>query len=132
MEVAASENTHVRSGVVDIAWMKDVTIFDYDAQVFEVGVLYYQNYWPVKPVAVHLCCLPGVIGRYVVPIIHAVIDKWSRSRTRIHSVEANIVDTLQEYGIEKEMLPTMIGGTFELDPSEWIAQRRATEMEELS
>jgi hypothetical protein len=51
---------------------------------------------------------------------------------QVHDVSENeIVHALSEYGISREMLPTEMGGTVELNPTEWIAQRRAAEMEEI-
>lgn len=73
-----------------------------------------------------------VIRRFVLPIIRALAGPWMRAREIVHNVpESEITNALSEYGIEKEMLPTEMGGTVELNVSEWIAQRRALEMEEL-
>lgn len=131
--MAASENTHVRCGVVDVVDLRGFTIFDYDPMIFDRTITYYHQFFPVKPVAVHLCCPTSIVARVVVPVVNALIDTWSRSCTRVHNVPPHdIVRTLLAYGIEKEMLPTIVGGTVELDASEWIAQRWAAEMEELS
>lgn len=110
----------------------DMTIFDYDSKLQERIILCFQGIWPVKLIAAHVCCPPAVISRFVVPVVQAVIDTWTRWRTRVHNVpESEIVSVLTEYGIQKEMLPTVMGGTLLLNPPEWIAQRRAAEMEEL-
>jgi hypothetical protein len=45
--------------------------------------------------------------------------------------ETEILEVLSQYGLEKAMLPTLMGGTVELNLEEWIANRRAVEMEEL-
>jgi len=117
---------------VEIAWMKGASIFEYDPDVSDRLIMYLQKYWPVRTISVHVCCAPMVIRRFVMPIVHALVDPWCRSRLQIHNVSENeITNALSEYGIEKEMLPTEMGGTVELNPSEWIAQRRALEMEEL-
>ena len=59
--------------------------------------------------------------------------KEFRSRTVAHDVsETNILHVLSNYGIEKESLPTEMGGSFLLDQSEWIANRRAAELEEIN
>jgi hypothetical protein len=42
-----------------------------------------------------------------------------------------IADELSSFGITREMLPTQMGGSIVLNPSEWIAKRRAVEMEEI-
>jgi len=46
--------------------------------------------------------------------------------------ESEIVDALSQYGILQHMLPTEMGGTLQLDLSEWIAYRRSVEMEAIS
>ena len=62
----------------------------------------------------------------------AFADKRFRARTIAHDVSENeILDVLSKYGIQKEMLPTEMGGSIELNRSEWIANRWAVEMEEI-
>ena len=62
------------------------------------------------------------------------IRKPGPAHCLIHDVPENeILGALSEYGISKEILPTMMGGGVDLDvwlPT-WIAQRRALEMEEI-
>ena len=66
------------------------------------------------------------------PIIYALLDRTRRSRLVIHDVgETEILEALSQYSLEKAMLPTQMGGTVELNLEEWIANRRAVEMEEL-
>jgi hypothetical protein len=68
----------------------------------------------------------------VKPIIYALLDRTRRSRLVLHNVaESEILEVLSQYGLEKAMLPTQMGGTVELILEEWIANRRAVEMEEL-
>jgi hypothetical protein len=63
----------------------------------------------------------------------ALKTRSSRSRTLMHSVsEEKILETLADYGILESMLPTEMGGTLEFDQCDWIAQRRAVEMEEIA
>jgi len=131
-EVAAEANTDAGSGVVEVAWDRDTTIFDYDPTIYDRLLTYLHLYWPVKTVASHVCCSPRITRRLVHPILHALLTPWSRSRTDMHNVpESEIINVLSRYGILKEMLPTEMGGTLELNSAEWIAQRRAAEMEEL-
>jgi len=131
-EVAAQYNTDVKSGVVEVAWDRDSNIFDYDPKIWDRLLTCLHIYGPVKIIAAHICCSPRIIRRLVHPILHALLSPWHRSRTNMHSVpESEIINVLSNYGILREMLPTEMGGTVELNPEEWIAQRRAAEMEEL-
>jgi hypothetical protein len=66
------------------------------------------------------------------PVLYALMDKRARSRSLYHDVpESEILDVLSGYGILKDMLPVEMGGTVQLDQSEWIANRRAVELEEI-
>lgn len=65
-------------------------------------------------------------------IFFFLTDKRSRSRTTFHEVpESEIVKELSKYGIHGSMLPVEMGGSVKFDQAEWIAQKRAAEMEEL-
>ena len=51
----------------------------------------------------------------------------------MHDVPENkIIAILAQYGILACMLPTEMGGTVKQSQSEWLEQRRAVEMEEIS
>jgi len=133
IEVAAQSNTDIDSGIVEVMCNWTSSLFDYDPQVHD-RINYFRDYaWPIRVAALHVCCTPGFVIRFVKPVIMAVKSKSSRSRTLFHDVpEDEIVETLSTYGIFDSMLPTEMGGTLRFSQSEWIAQRRALEMEEIA
>jgi hypothetical protein len=45
--------------------------------------------------------------------------------------DSQVLGELSEYGILEGMLPTEMGGTLELNHPEWIANRRALELEDM-
>lgn len=64
--------------------------------------------------------------------MYALMDKRGRCRNRIHSMpDSQVLGELSEYGILEGMLPTEMGGTLELNHPEWIANRRALELEDM-
>lgn len=131
VEVTASENTHISSGIVQCVWFAGATIWDYD-KVLDRLADFFSNSFPIKVLASHLCCPPKVITRVVVPIVHAFMNKELRARVLVHDVpEKDILQVLSSYGLEKDMLPLEMGGILELSQAEWIANRRAAEMEEI-
>jgi hypothetical protein len=66
------------------------------------------------------------------PIIYALMNKQTRSRSVIHDVpDSLIIQDLSIYGILKDMLPIEMGGTIPLNQSEWIFNRRALEIDEI-
>lgn len=66
------------------------------------------------------------------PIAFVIMGKEARTRFRVHDESPHeIAESLSSYGIGKDMIPTQIGGSLQLDPSKWLANRRAIEMEEI-
>lgn len=131
MEVLAQTNNDARSGYVFVCWMKDFTIWDFDLSLYG-RVIYFDNEClPVKRIATHVCCKPWIFIQVIQPVILAWLGKRDRLRRRVHR-ESNLLESLSECGILKEMLPTEMGGTIRLDRAEWIATRRAVELKEIS
>jgi hypothetical protein len=129
----AQENTDRSSGVIFVNWVKDSTMWDYDHGLYD-GIIYFSmNCWPIKMIACHNCCAPAsIFDKMIKRITKALMDRHTRSRVLEHDVpESQILDVLSHYGIMKDMLPTEMGGTIELNQAEWIASRRAAELEEI-
>lgn len=129
-EVAAQINNS--NGIVNIVWFKDATIWDYD-RVFDKWAYFMSSCWPIKLIANHLVRAPTMILRFAKPIIHSFVSKEFRTRTLSHNAvtERDILHVLWSYGLQEEMLPTQMGGSIVLDQEEWIANRRAAELEEI-
>lgn len=65
--------------------------------------------------------------RALKPVLLAKMDATSRARMLLHTVpESELLSVLAFFGIQKEMLPTDLGGTLMLNQKEWIAKRRAS------
>jgi len=133
IEVAASGLLGGKtSDYIFIGWHYKTTVWDLSAEFVQKLIYYEKSCFPIKAAATHVCCLPNFVIRILKPLAWACMDTRGRSRVAIHDVPENeIVEALSNYGIEKHVLPTEMGGSFEFNPSEWIANRRATEMEEL-
>jgi len=88
--------------------------------------------WPLRIGGFHACASPLPMLLVLKPILFALKDKESRSRTVFHDgTESEIIAALSEYGINKDMLPTEMGGSLVFRQSEWIDNRRAAELEEI-
>ena len=119
------------SSVVALSCLQDITMWDYDHGLYAQMIYFNKTCWPVKIVAAHLCFPPWIFRKLIKPIINAMLDKHFRSCIVIHDVpESEILDVLSSYGIQKDMLPTKLGGNILLDQAEWIARRRAAELED--
>lgn len=131
-EVTAQSNTDVRSGIVRVCWLKDSTIWDFNYRFHEQFDYFDANCWPVRILAHHVCCASWLHVKVIKPIVESLREKHIRSRTRIHDCPENqLLNVLSEYGILNDMLPTVMGGTVRLDQAEWIANRRAAELNEI-
>jgi hypothetical protein len=120
------------SGFVFIGWHKNATIWDFTRKVIGTLAVYEKSALPIRFDAAHGFCASNFIIRTMSPLVLTLMDARGRSRYKIHDIPENdaAVD-LSSYGISKEMLPTEMGGSVVLDQQEWIANRRALEMEEL-
>jgi hypothetical protein len=122
----------IGSGIVVVLFLKDATIWDYDHRLYSQTYYHVNHCWPVRIIARHICYPPSIFVKIIKPITYAYFDKRSRSRLLIHDVlESQVLDILSSYGIQKDMLPTEMGGTVLLDHAEWIASRRAVELKEI-
>jgi hypothetical protein len=120
------------SGFVVLDMLKDASLFDFDYHVFLPIIKFSNDCWPIKPVPGHTCCPPKILLWLFTPIAFAMQGKEMRTRNTMHDViPAKLADSLSPFGITKDMLPMHMGGTIQLNPSDWIAERRAIEMEEI-
>lgn len=128
----ASECSDLYSGFVYIGWNKDSTLWDIGDKVYSRLSHFEKTCWPVKFVGAHIGGSSSIVFRLIKPILNALTDRRGRSRMVIHDTSGNeLLADLAEYGILKHMLPREMGGSVELNQAEWIANRRAVEMEEI-
>ena len=132
MEVASRSNNDADGGVVELVNDKGWTVWEYDHWVYTRFTDLLLTCWPCRFDCFHVFNFPEFIARVLIPIICALQTKESRARNNFHDVpEDGIVSALAEFGITGDMLPTELGGSIEMNPSEWLARRRSVEMEEL-
>ena len=133
VEVAAQESASVEKGCVCVGWDKESTMTDFDPRLFNRLSYFEKHCWPIKIVARHVCCTSSLLLRLMHPVLLALMDKEARSRIQVHNIpETEIIQSLSRFGLRKDSLPNKMGGDIRLDQSEWIASRRAIEMDEIS
>jgi hypothetical protein len=155
MEVTSRSNTDIGSGFVHVVWDKYSSIRDFDRYLWDRYLRHMTNAWPIKSVAIHSCCTPFIVVRFIKPskssggngetalyfgiflltnlyvVLFALINKDIRSRMVFHGPESELFNSLSAYGILKSMLPSYMGGDVDMNMTEWIENRRALEMEEI-
>jgi hypothetical protein len=116
IEAAAQENTDLKRHAVQVVRYKDMSIFDYDTDIFNRMNYFETSCWPIRNCSFHLCCPPSDTLRALKPVLLASMDATSRARMLIHTVpESELLSVLAFFGIQKEMLPTDLGGTLMLN-----------------
>mmetsp|Transcript_31625 Transcript_31625/g.57261 ORF Transcript_31625/g.57261 Transcript_31625/m.57261 type:complete len:323 (+) Transcript_31625:175-1143(+) len=81
---------------------------------------------PVKCRAVH-ACHPTVVTDLMLPVIRQVMGRDLRRRWYKHcGSKGEVLQTLSEYGLEKENLPKKLGGTWARS-LEWIDEQKGLE-----
>jgi hypothetical protein len=130
MEVLAQTNNDTRSGYVLVCFLKDCSMWDFDLTLYGQIIYFDNECWPVRRIATHICSPPSFFIKVIQPVTLALAGKYGRFRRLCHE-ESNLLDSLSECGILKEMLPTEMGGTVRLDQADWIATRRAVELKEI-
>jgi len=132
IEVTSLANDDIDSGFVNLVWFKNTNIFDYDAKVYDPMTYFERSAWPIRKCSSHVCCPDSYTLRILKPIVFATKDKEARARTLFHTVpEGQLLSVLSNYGLEKDMLPTDVGGSMKFDQRSWIEDRRAAELEEI-
>lgn len=132
-ELISEKTTDSSSGYILLLWDGDTSIADFDLEVFERGTrLEHSQCYPVKILTSHLCSLTYFVRNIMKPIVFAVMTKEARARTLVHHDEnSNYVEILSPFGINGDMLPVEMGGTIRLDQQQWVAERRAVELDEI-
>lgn len=121
MEVMVREYAQPDGNFIWIVWDKDSTV--------EFRPLPHCSYAILSSIL-----LAYARDAFTFMLLKSIYASAGRCSTMIHDVpESKMLETLKEYGIQADMLPTSMGGTIELNAwiAEFIAQRRAVEMEEL-
>ena len=84
---------------------------------------------PMRTSAYHVCNAPTVVASVAYPFIKPFLPDGLRKRVFFHSgAEAKLLDQLKMYGLEKNAIPTQIGGRFEINHMKWLDQRRVDEL----
>ena len=131
MEVAAQQEASTdlsrHSSAVQILSFKNMSISDYDPNIYDRLHYFETSCWPIRNCSFHVCCCSPEGAIALKPILFCAMDTASRARMIFHTEESEgeLLSALAEYGIEKEMLPKDIGGTLEVDQKEWIAKRES-------
>ena len=109
-------------------------MWDFDRRLYEQIIYFDQNCWPVKRIATHICCTHQIFVKNINFILNGMTNKDVWVHRLVHDVpKSQLLDGFFFYyvGIQKDTLPTEMGGTILFDQLRWIASQRAEELKEI-
>lgn len=116
-----SRHPNADNGYVFLVDAGNMTLWEFFPELDEWYVQTMLNALPITVVSLHVCNLEDYIGRTILSIWLAFMDKMLRYRTIVHNKSP--VDALSCYGILSDELPSEMGGTCSLScdisHSEW-------------
>ena len=81
---------------------------------------------PVGMGAFHIVHPPWFFGKIVFPIMKIVMPERMRKRVRVHvGSEEKVLNNLKKFGLEREVLPSDIGGDVLLDTDSWVQDMKS-------
>lgn len=116
-----SENPNAEKGYVLLVDAGDMTMWEFDP---EADAWYLQTMLkavPVTVVSLHVCNFEDQMGRVIIPVWLAFMNKVLRHRMIVHSKSPVDASSLSRFGIFSDEIPPELGGSLSCDisHSEW-------------
>jgi len=86
-----------------------------------------RNCLPIKVRGIHTCHVPSLMA-FFFPVLKFIMGRDGRLRHRVHS-ETPIITSLEQYGLHKEVVPTLLSGNYKYDGPTFLTRRRKIEAE---
>lgn len=115
-----------RKGVVLVVFEQGFQLKKYDRKLDKLLVHHSKHVFPVRWVGFHYC-FDSKLNELLLPLGLMMLGKTMRARFQLHpgSRLDSRFEALRDFGLEREHLPQLMGGTLEFDGTAWIEQRRA-------
>ena len=117
-----------RRGIVMLTAFPSFFAFEnYDRKVSNRMTWALRQVLPVHIVGVHLVGSSSVLS-LIMPYALYAMGPMMRTKLRVHSGSGKeVVSSLHEYGIHSSAIPRALGGSLQVEMSEWIELRREKE-----
>ena len=125
MYEALLENEEVqKNGIVNLVGLNRTSLLEQDRKFDHMYIQVMVNAFPMRCVAIHHVVSSRMV-QYIVPFVLYLIGSELRPRYKCHVYSCSIFDTLQTYGITRDMIPSYFGGNDDTyNYSEWLESRR--------
>jgi len=106
------------NGFVCVENNSETSIWNWDKDLHDAFVTLEKDILPFEWCGIHVCSDPSLLMKLIKPVALAMGDSRTRHRLVFHE-GVGYMKTLQDYGVEKSMLPSDIGGTGAMDANSW-------------
>lgn len=127
-KIVMNDITTQQKGIIFIGYPKHVKHEQFDRIQVKMNIESIKGCLPLRLSAIHMCH-PPTIFQIIFPIVSLFLGERIRKRVRIHSgsIEKVVQELTNPYGITKDKLPTIIGGTIQLNHKEWLIEQATIE-----
>jgi hypothetical protein len=99
------------TGVVIVVFPHHAKISTIDRKLIKINIDSLSGCLPIRVGGFHICHPPWFFGKIVYPIMKVVMPTRMSKRIRVHvGSEEKVLENLKQFGLEKNVLPSDIGG----------------------
>lgn len=113
-------------GMVVVAFPHHAKISYVDRKLMKMNMDSFSGCLPIRMGAFHICHPPWFFGKIIFPFMKLVMPKRMLKRIRVHTgSEEKVLDSLREFGLSREVLPSELGGDVIIDTDAWIQEMKS-------
>jgi len=125
LHAALEEEETQKHGVVFLIYPHKARFKQFDRQLAKMNMESLKEAIPVRMSALHICHPPGFIN-LLLPIMKLLMGERLRKRIKFHTGSTeNVLNSLETYGLTKDVVPTDLGGNIAIDMEGWLEDRKA-------
>ena len=122
-------DTVQRIGMVAVAYPHHAKLSVVDRKLMKINMESMTGCIPIRMGGFHVVHPPWFFGSVVFPIMKLILPARMRKRVKVHSgSDEKVLESLKEYGLSREVLPSEIGGDVIIDTDAWLQDLKSRGM----
>ena len=126
MHVALEESEDTQKhGIIMLMYPHNAQLSQFDRELGKMNMGSMQGILPLRMSAIHII-QPPKFFKVILVFARLIMSKRTMKRMLFHfGSQQQVLEKLASYGLEKNVLPTEVGGTLEIDVVKWAEGRRS-------
>ena len=125
IHAALEEESAQQKGCVVVGYTRNAHLSQVDRGLIKMNIESMNGCLPLRLSAFHVCHPPTFFQLVIFPIVKLFAGERMRKRVKVHAgKDENVLKKLEKYGLTNDKVPTVLGGTVELDHKNWLAKRK--------